>query len=171
MVCVGDFQLFVTQLKDIISQISVLDDTTVPASAAALWDARGTPAADRSLGGLVAEYEAAVADGSWTPAPRFDIGSFLKNNTACDRLAEFAQIKYAIKRKYGEVEDKRDFDAWMQSMLTAPMPECEQSVLDEWAMRIQGLQASIAGVEDYSDFMIPQLFEDFGMPKGTLAAF
>ena len=119
----------------------------------------------------MAEYEAAVADGSWTPAPRFDIGSFLKNNAACDRLAEFAQIKYAIKRKYGEVEDKRDFDAWLNAERQAPAPTCEQSVIDAFDTAIQGLQTDIAGVQAYSDFMLPDLFTQFGMPHGTFTAF
>ena len=88
---------------------------------------------------------------------------------ACDKLAEFAKIKYAIKSKYAALEDKRDFNAWIldrkeqesQQNNPEPEPPCAATAA-EFDDVIQGLQTNIGGLEEFKEYHVKDLYDQFG---------
>jgi hypothetical protein len=144
---VQDFQDFILVIRGLMAAVDELDDVTLPASAAALWNSRQTPADSRNLDDLVAEYEADVASGAWTPAARMDVIFPDLSNPHCDYLPEFPRIREGITDKNHDREDKTDIDAWLRSMLTdcPALAETFQQVIDDLLLDMYALQLLLDG--------------------------
>ena len=113
--CVADFQILVTQVKDIIAQLEELKKVTIPAQAAELWERRAIAEDVQSLDALKIEFQQAVEDGEFVPAPSVDISPSLEteNSEMCSQLNEFDKIKRAIRAKHAELENQQAFSTWL----------------------------------------------------------
>ena len=140
-VCVDDFQTFIHTIKELVAVINSIDSTIVPASAAEVWETRGTPPTQQNLSDLVAEYEAAIAAGDWVPAPKNDVIFPSLSNPHCDYLPEFPKIRTGIVNKTNEMEDKADFILWLDTQKVAAF-DCPPTV-DEHNAVIAGIETDL----------------------------
>ena len=104
--CVADFQLLVTQVKDIIARLETLNKVTIPEQATELWARRGTD--PQELDALKIEFMQDVESGEFVPAAPVDVSPLLETENAelCSSLNEFDKIKRAIRSKWSELENQ-----------------------------------------------------------------
>ena len=158
--CVSDFQLLVTQVKDIINRLEELKKVTIPAQAIVLWDKRGIAESVRSLDALRIEFQQAVDDGTFVPATPVDVTPFLEteNSELCSVLNEFDKIKRAITVKHQELDKEQAFSDWLAD-LTAIPAVCTDK-LQEFEEARENLASICAGAEEYKEFQLMELYDE-----------
>ena len=104
--CVADFQILVTQVKDIIARVENLSKVVIPDQAMELWARRGTN--PQSLDALRIEFMQDVESGEFVPADPVDVTPSLEteNGELCGSLNEFDKIKRAIRSKQSELDNQ-----------------------------------------------------------------